>query len=359
MKGLRYDLVLSLIVIASHYVDVLVDLLNVQLQQPSSTQISSLSMMAEHDATQLTELSQIHPQALANWKIDKYRQQLYVPDPMFYVLVPNILQEYYSWSGSPENIQHKIDTTTRLLFEPAFQNIRTPNSEARVVLQSLEQECNISQLPFITDDEALILLDQVASSNPTVAALLIPTYFPNSKLKLLDQPDLQKLLQHRFWQYHKSPEYNADDSVQELRIFVMFVYHEYVDPNHYQSPQILCGDLSRILTDILQKLYTEALNLLHMELHARNKLIPGPEYIVTETMNERLFIMVCRHFAYAGTINQILPFKDEFELLMAEIPYYSRQLYQRLHGLSFHFVSADYLLLSIITPMIRTYLPKT
>jgi len=36
MKGLRYDLVLSLILIASHYVEVLVDLLNVQLQQPSS-----------------------------------------------------------------------------------------------------------------------------------------------------------------------------------------------------------------------------------------------------------------------------------------------------------------------------------
>jgi hypothetical protein len=320
MKGLRYDLVLSLIVIASHYVDVLVDLLNVQLQQPSSNQTSSLSMMADHDATYLTELSPIHPQALANWKADKYLQQLYVPDPLFYMLVPNILQEYYSWSGSPENIQHKIDTTTRLLFEPEFQTIRTQDSEARVILQSLEQECNISQLPFITDDEALILLDQTASSNPTVAALLIPSHFPNSKLKLLNQIDLQKLLQHRFWQYHKSPGYNVDDSVQELRIFVMFVYHEYVDPNHYQRPTVLCEDLSRLLTDILQKLYTEVLNLLHMELLARNKLIPGPEFIVTETMNERLFIMVCRHFAYAGTINKILLFKDEFELLMAEIP---------------------------------------
>jgi hypothetical protein len=190
MKGLRYDLVLSLIVIASHYVDVLVDLLNVQLQQPSSTQTSSLSMMADHDATQLTELPPIHPQALANWKADKYRQQLYVPDPLFYLLVPNILQEYYSWSGSPENIQHKIDTTTRLLFEPEFQTIRTQDSEARVILQSLEQECNISQLPFIKDDETLIFLDQTASLNPTVAALLIPSHFPNSKLKLLNHIDL-------------------------------------------------------------------------------------------------------------------------------------------------------------------------
>jgi len=61
MKGLRYDLVLSLIVIASHYVDVLVDLLNVQLQQPTATNTTSLSMMAAHDATKMTEAPTIHP----------------------------------------------------------------------------------------------------------------------------------------------------------------------------------------------------------------------------------------------------------------------------------------------------------
>ena len=42
MQGLRYDLVLSLIVIASYYVDVLVDLLNVQLQQTSPNPNPSL-----------------------------------------------------------------------------------------------------------------------------------------------------------------------------------------------------------------------------------------------------------------------------------------------------------------------------
>ena len=52
MNGLRYALVLSLIVIASHYVDVFVDLLNIQLQQNSPTPNASLSMMAVHDATQ-------------------------------------------------------------------------------------------------------------------------------------------------------------------------------------------------------------------------------------------------------------------------------------------------------------------
>ena len=116
-------------------------------------------------------------------------------------------------------------------------------------------------------------------------------------------------------------------------MFVMFVYHEYINPDHYQSPQVLCEDLSSQLTDIIRKLYTEALNLLNMELYARNVLIPGPAYIVTMTMNERLFIMVCRHFAYAGTIDKILPFQEEFELLMAETPYYSRTIYQKIHGL--------------------------
>ena len=81
MKSLRYDLVLSLIVIASHYVDVLVVLLNVQLQQPASRSNTSLSMMAAHDATKISEASPIHPQALSNWRADDYRQQLYVLNP--------------------------------------------------------------------------------------------------------------------------------------------------------------------------------------------------------------------------------------------------------------------------------------
>ena len=93
MKGLRYDLMLSLAVIASHYIDVLVDLLNVQLQQPSSTPNASLSMMAAHDALQLTDLPPIHPQALSNWKADNYRQQLYVFEPVFFTMVNNVLQD--------------------------------------------------------------------------------------------------------------------------------------------------------------------------------------------------------------------------------------------------------------------------
>ena len=225
---------------------------------------------------------------------------------------------YYSWSSTPANIQHKLDTTTRLLFEPEFQQIRF-HSEAPV-LKSLEEVCDHPDLPFNTDDEAVLLLDKL---HPTIQ--LLRNAFFLFKLRLLTQVDLQQLLQHRSWQYKKSAAYNFDDRVLELRMFVMFVFHEYIDPNHYQSPQVLCEDLSSQLTDILRKLHTEALNLLNMELYAR--------YIVTTAMNERLFIMVCRHFAYAGAIDKILPFQDEFEQMMDDIPYYSRQLYNNLYGL--------------------------
>jgi len=41
-KGLRYDLVLGLIIIASHYTDVLLDLLNLLLRLPSTASVSSI-----------------------------------------------------------------------------------------------------------------------------------------------------------------------------------------------------------------------------------------------------------------------------------------------------------------------------
>lgn len=62
-------------------------------------------------------------------------------------------------------------------------------------------------------------------------------------------------------------------------------------------------------------------------------LIPGPEYIVTTIMNERLFIMVCRHFAYAGTIDKLLSFQEEFEMILIDVTHYSRVLFDKLHGL--------------------------
>ena len=203
-------------------------------------------MMAAHDATQISEASPIHPQALSNWRADEYRQQLYVFEPLFFAMGNTLLQDYYAWSDTPSNIRHKTDTTTRILFEPYFQQILS-HSEASSVLRSLEDECDHPDLPFITDDEALILLVQVAPFN-------------------------QRLLQHRSWQYHKNARYNHDDSVLELRMFVMFVYHAYINPAHYQSSQVLCEDLSIQLTDILHKLHTEATNLLTMELYARNQL---------------------------------------------------------------------------------------
>ena len=41
----------------------------------------------------------------------------------------------------------------------------------------------------------------------------------------------------------------------------------------------------------------------------------------------------CTILQFPCTIDKVLPFQEEFELMMAETPYYSRTLYQRLHGL--------------------------
>ena len=78
----------------------------------------------------------------------------------------------------------------------------------------------------------------------------------------------------------------------------MFVYHEYINPNHYQSPPALCEDLSSQVTDIIRKLHTEALNLLNMELYARNMLIPGPEYIITSDCGVSTFCL-CWYYRQA------------------------------------------------------------
>jgi hypothetical protein len=103
-------------------------------------------------------------------------------------------------------------------------------------------------------------------------------------------------------------------------MFVMFVYHEYIDPNHYQSQQVLCEDLSSQLTDILRKLH-------NMDLYACNVLVPGPAFLYAcNVLIPGPAYMVCRNFAYAGTIDKILPFQDELEQMMDDIPYYSRML---------------------------------
>jgi hypothetical protein len=50
-------------------------------------------------------------------------------------------------------------------------------------------------------------------------------------------------------------------------------------------------------------------------------------------MQELLFIMVCRYFAYGGTIDKILPFEQEIEDLLADNTPFDAVLYKRLHGL--------------------------
>lgn len=113
----------------------------------------------------------------------------------------------------------------------------------------------------------------------------------------------------------------------------MFIYHGYMDPDHYKDSKVLCGEPSFAINDILRKLYEEAKNMVELEIFARNHLIPNQRLVHTPRMKELLYIMVCRRFAYGGTINKILPFQQEIEDLLAENTPFDAVLYQRLHGL--------------------------
>ena len=211
-------------------IDVLVDSLNVQLNRPS-TSVNSINMMAGNDAKHAEEFNPIHPQALYNWQVDSTRQELYVTQPSMFI-VPNPLHKSYDCTATLDNVAHKEATTIHLHSITEFQAILT--IEAGIGLAFLAYESEYTDLPFITDDEALILRDSIAPINTTIRKVTMPTRFPGSKLRLLNEKDLQKLLTNRCWQYHRSAYNNFDQKVDHLRAFVMFVYHGYIDPTKYQ-----------------------------------------------------------------------------------------------------------------------------
>lgn len=171
-------------------------------------------------------------------------------------------------------VAHKEATTSCLLSIPKFQTILT-HAESRIVLLALEDESIYSDLSFITNEEALIFRDSITPSNPTIARIIMPIRFPESKLRLIYSENLKKFLKHRFWQYHRSVYNNFDRNVDKLFV---------IDSSHFQSPTVLCGPLSLTLNEILRRLLTEAETFLNMELYARNALVPGPAYTVTPSM---------------------------------------------------------------------------
>ena len=73
--------------------------------------------------------------------------------------------------------------------------------------------------------------------------------------------------------------------------------------------------------------------MVKLEIFARNHIIPNQRLVFTPRMRDLLFIMVCRHFAYGGTINKILPFQQEIENLLADHTPFDAILFKRLHGL--------------------------
>ena len=344
MQGLRYDLVLGLAVIASHYTEVLMDLLSFQLKNSPSQKSNSMSMMAAHHAEQAIEFADIPPAVRHNWRTDYRNHQLYVTRPdlrdmqFFAHAFPN---HYYNF-WTPDNAALTNVVISAILHDPEFQAI-LQGVEARAVLKSLQDEAKHPQLPLFTDDEARIVWTTIAPHNPTISKVMMRQHFPDAKLRPLTNDDLRRLLHHRFWHYRRGshasqidqPNHEYDDRVDELRIFVMFVYHKYIDPAHYRTSQVLGGALSLELNDILRKLHAEACNLLKMEIFGREHLIPGLTIPISPSMDRQLFIMVCRHFAYGGTMNHVIPLKKEFEDLLADrhVDNQDLELYDRLQGL--------------------------
>jgi len=70
---------------------------------------------------------------------------------------------------------------------------------------------------------------------------------------------------HRSWYYKVRPTYvdhDYDDDFHVLRLFVMFIYHGYMDPDHYKDSKVLCGESSFAINDILLPFQQEIKDLL-------------------------------------------------------------------------------------------------
>ena len=86
---------------------------------------------------------------------------------------------------------------------------------------------------------------------------------------------------------------------------------------------MLCGEPSFAINDILRKLYDEAKNMVKLKIFARNHIIPNQRLVFTPRMRDLLFIMVCRHIAYGGTINKILPLNKKSKIYLRTLLSYS------------------------------------
>ena len=203
MKGLRYDLVLGLTVLASHYTDVLLDLLQFQLAQTPAASISSFSMMAAHHVLQRTEFPAIHSQMLHNWQIDHRSLDFYRIKPRTFVATPQINQfphQFYDINDLGNQLLTSVHITS-LLSAPALDAKVCP-PEATAVLHSLHASLS---LPLFTDDEAQVVRKFIAPNNPTLANYILTHSFPNTKLRPMHLSDLRRLLHHRFGYYHIRP----------------------------------------------------------------------------------------------------------------------------------------------------------
>jgi len=126
-------------------------------------------------------------------------------------------------------------------------------------------------------------------------------YFPTRKLRPLNERLLMELFRAHGWDIS---QYENESLIIKLRTLMQLIYHGFLDLSDYESNQVLDGKINVKLHDIINKLYTEAVNVILAEDFATQTILErhvqrNPEYIHNITL-----IMVCRHFMYAGTIDK-------------------------------------------------------
>jgi len=309
MKGLRYDLVLGFVVIASHYTDVLLDLLNLQLKQPSTASVSSVSMLGKHQATSMTKFENIWPASLDRWVDDDLDGTLYDTQQVPYR------------DGEPElhySLQDPAhhDMTISLAAIPTHYPYQIDfNTAERYVLLSLHEELNSHKLPVITEEEADLLWKTAARTNRHLAQMLRELHFPTRKLLPLSEKMLLELIRAHGWD---TTHYENESLIVKLRTFMQLIYHGFLDLIDYESNQVLEGKINVKLHDIINKLYTEAINVIMAENFAVQTILECPIQQNPAYLHNVTLIMVCRLFMYACTIDKIMTFEEEINCILED-----------------------------------------
>jgi len=99
---------------------------------------------------------------------------------------------------------------------------------------------------------------------------------------------------------------------------MQLIYHRFLDLSDYESNQVLEGKINVKLHDIINKLYTEADNVILAEDFATQTILERHVQRDPEYLHNMKLIMVCRHFMYAGTSDKVITFEQEINCILRD-----------------------------------------